>query len=129
MQSSNDLNHRGTSDNRNRIISVEDVFEVLTAPERRAVLYVLCRRQKPMAVEELSEDVASVQIGNARDTPERLITSLRHVHLPKLEQFSLVQYDCDSNSVEINRLPLRLKRYLRFTAEDELGVCSEDATA
>ncbi|WP_227775999.1 DUF7344 domain-containing protein [Haladaptatus pallidirubidus] len=129
MKPSNNLNHCKTSNNRNEIVSIEDIFDVLTAPERRAVLYALCNQSKPIDVDELSRKVASADVGNTRNSPEQIKPILHHVHLPKLEQFSLVEYDRDLGTVEIKRLPRRLKRYLQFTAADEMEACLEDVTA
>ncbi|WP_049969904.1 DUF7344 domain-containing protein [Haladaptatus cibarius] len=111
-----------------QILSVEHIFDVLTAPERRAVLYVLCKRENTMSVDDLSSYVASDEIDFIQDSSEQIATSLHHLHLPKLEQFSLVEYDRDSNTVTANGLPRRLKRYLQITAADEMEACSEDAT-
>ncbi|WP_266078191.1 DUF7344 domain-containing protein [Haladaptatus caseinilyticus] len=130
VQTVDERNQCGTSEGQNEIVSLDDVFEVLTSPQRRAILYVLCQYPNPMNVSELGKRVATANCsGGDVVCREQLVTTLHHVHLPKLEQFSLVNYDRETNIVEPNPLPRRLKRCLRFAAEDEMRENVEDATA
>ncbi len=78
-----------------------------------------------MDIAELSERVATAEISNGRgDCPEQITMMLHHVHLTKIEQFSVVNYDRDAKTVELNPLPRQFRRLLKFTAEDEVEACT-----
>jgi len=84
--------------------SVDDLFDVLTAERRRRVLSILVGRDAPVAVEALAEDVAAQEedvaaVTVSESTTREVHVSLHHVHLPKLDEAALVDYDRDGRTV------------------------------
>lgn len=112
---------------------LDAIFELLVAQRRREVLYVLYRRPGPITVSELTDEVASVE----ETPPERVATALHHVHLPKLDERGVVNYDAEAGTVRLVDDSNRLYRYLRAAAADEGrflgsaddGVASDEADA
>lgn len=129
-------------------LSLGEIFEVLVAPRRRAVLYELHGRSEPMTLTDLAASVDAVETvattemnGNeteaATETNEPEVTAanrravaiaLDHIHLPKLQQAGLVTYDRTEKTVELDRIPRQFERYLRFAAEDDHRTRAIDAT-
>jgi len=95
--------------------SLDDVFEVLAAERRRYALYVLCRRSGKVAVPELADAVAS----SAGANPARVTAELYHVHLPKLAEEGVVEYDREDGIVRYEDDCERFGRYLAAAADDE----------
>lgn len=84
--------------------SVDELFDVLTEARRRSVLSILEGRRTSMEVEELAHavavrenDVASATVSEA--TAHEVHVTLHHVHLPKLDEATLVNYDRDDRTV------------------------------
>ncbi len=98
------------------------VFDVLISPQRRTVLYVLCERSK-IDMDELMDEIIASETTDEADCRERLAVALSHVHLPKLEQVGLITHDREADTVELNCIPRRFERYIRFTARDEGREC------
>ncbi|NHN59497.1 MULTISPECIES: hypothetical protein [Halorussus] len=87
--------------------TVGELFDVLSRPERRLLLYYL-RDREAVPVEELTTVVAG-WLRARRDpaeavTPaerERVLAALHHVHLPRLEAAGLVRRDRESGEVAL----------------------------
>ena len=86
-------------------ISLGSLFKILADPHRRYTMYHLATMDSEtidlsILVAALSERVAT--------SPERISIELRHVHLPKLVDHNLIEYDersetiryCDSDRVK-----------------------------
>lgn len=76
------------------------LFEVLSHPYRRFVLWYLREADGRTSMEQLSREVEAWQ--SALTAPHRGVSgeatielSLRHTHLPKLETADLVEYDSE----------------------------------
>lgn len=95
--------------------SLDDVFEVLSANRRRHALYVLYRRSDSTTVRDLA-DALTPESGT--DTA-RTTAALAHVHLPKLDDAGVVEYDREAGTVALADLPDRFDRYLAAAAADE----------
>lgn len=84
--------------------SIDDLFEILTDGRRRTALSVMSGRESPMDVEALARAVAAresdVAPASVSDPVlEAVHITLHHVHLPKLDDVSLVDYDRDEKTV------------------------------
>ncbi len=80
--------------------TTSDVFDALSEPRRRYVLYSLADSTTPMDVETLAQLVAKWEVG--RPDPgriQRVHLTLVHNHLPKLADAELVEYDPDERTV------------------------------
>ncbi len=119
-------------------LALDEVFDVLVSPRRRAVLYELYGRSDPIALSDLAIAVSRSELngidteGITADetvtTDRQVVLALDHVHLPKLQQAGLVEYDRTERTVQLNRIPGQFERYLRFAAEDEQRTSTIDAT-
>ncbi|USZ67494.1 hypothetical protein NGM10_12240 [Halorussus salilacus] len=112
-------------DHGSRARSLDAIFELLVTERRRNALYVLYRSPGPLSVSALAEEVAALEGAD----PERVATALHHVHLPKLADAGVVEYDGDA--VRLDDLSERFRRYLATAAEDEqrrLRATGESAT-
>jgi len=95
--------------------SLDDVFDVLSADRRRHVLYVLYCRPGPVTLRDLA-DATTPESGT---DVERVTAELAHVHLPKLDDAGVVEYDRDDGSASLTDLSARFERYLAAAAADE----------
>lgn len=99
------------------------VFRCLSHPRRRYVLYYL-RERGAATVEELSRFIVSIE---SRRPPEEIDererdsvgTALHHVHLPKLVDALIAEYDPRSNTVRYSDPPDELEPFLDFAARVE----------
>lgn len=84
-------------------LSRDALFELLASERRRAVLRRLDDGEEPVPVPELVAAVvareASVEF--TPDQHERVAVSLEHVHLPKLHDAGVVEYDDDAGTVRL----------------------------
>lgn len=76
-------------------LSMDDRLELLSDPHRRCVLEQLERTADPIDVDELAKRVAARVDGGRRET--RLV--LHHNHLPKLDDYGVVDYDRTAGTV------------------------------
>lgn len=84
--------------------SVDELFDVLTEARRRHVLAVLTERESPTTVGEVARAVAIRESDDApmtvsESTVHDVHVTLHHVHLPKLDDAALVEYDRDERTV------------------------------
>ena len=87
-------------------ISQSDVFDVLSNPRRRFVLYYLREIDESVELNELAKAIAAWE--NDTDESEltdqdrkRVYVSLYQTHIPKLTDVGLVEYDQDSGTVHL----------------------------
>ncbi|MFC4246600.1 hypothetical protein ACFOZ7_06270 [Natribaculum luteum] len=84
---------------------MSDVYDALSNERRRRVLSALSEETTPVDVAELAHTVATAETADRpRGTPDEHVTqvhtSLHHVHLPKLTDLGLVEYDPDAETVD-----------------------------
>ena len=84
--------------------SVDELFDVLSQTRRRTVLSILTERQSAMDVSALADEVAARETDAApatlsESTVHEIKVTLHHVHLPKLDDVELVDYDRDDRTV------------------------------
>lgn len=88
--------------------AVDEVYEALSNERRRLVLTVLEEGTTPMDLPVLARRVARAETDReggsvSGSTVERVTISLHHLHLPKLDDAGLVEYDAEDNAVvEVN---------------------------
>jgi|GEM_PF-1316295 len=90
-----------TDDGRTVIdLSADERYELLAAERRRTVLTALAEEGAPIGLEELTAAVAARESG---ETPEealdQLAVSLHHVHLPRMDDLGVLDYDPGANHV------------------------------
>jgi DNA-binding transcriptional ArsR family regulator len=98
-------------------LTQDDVFEILSSPRRRYLLYYLRQRQEPVELTALAEHVAAWENGVDTDdltTQERkrVYVSLYQTHVPKLDEAGIVEYDPESGMVVLTQRAQRIDSYL-----------------
>jgi hypothetical protein len=98
-------------------LTQDDVFEILSSPRRRYLLYHLRQRQEPVELTDLAEHVAAWE--NGVETTElttqerkRVYVSLYQTHVPKLDDAGIVEYDSESGMVSLTNRAQRIDTYL-----------------
>lgn len=83
-----------------------DVLETVTCERRRTVLAVLDSRSE-LSLDDLAREVAAREAAGSPPSPgiDDLRLQLHHVHLPKLEQAGVVDYDPENRTVTSRGLP------------------------
>ena len=76
--------------------SVDQLFDVLSESRRRRVLSILTEHRSPMDVERLASAVAERE---SASTARDVHVTLHHVHLPKLDEAALVDFDREDGTV------------------------------
>lgn len=89
--------------------SLDEVFELFTEERRRFALYYLENANGPVPIEELAEQVYAWE-KNGPDEPitddelHRVILTLEHTHLPKIEDATHIEYDRTNERIQISGL-------------------------
>lgn len=96
------------------------IFAALSHRRRRYVLYYL-RDHGQASLDNLAIQVAAweqdLSIHEvATEDVDQVLTSLRHSHLLKLEDYGLVEYDRRTNTVSYTHPPSSLEEALKLTA-------------
>lgn len=106
--------------------SFDALFDLLAARRRRYALYVLVGTDDGLAdVETLADEVAvwEARTGEATVTESlrrTIVDELREVHLPRLADADVVEYDARSDVVRYWRQPT-LEEYLEHTHYKEFS--------
>lgn len=92
-------------------ITESEYHRLLSSARRRALLDVLRDGSTPMDVETLAMEVREEEqrTGSAdQDAMDRIAITLHHVHLPKLDEVGIVDYDQSATCVvSFQDLPTR----------------------
>lgn len=83
---------------------VDAVFDVLSNARRRRIIRELRTNGDAMFVPALAEALAVREPGTP--DPDRLVVSLQHVHLPKLDATGVVEYGREQSQVRYDETPL-----------------------
>lgn len=108
-------------------LSQDNVFAVLSSKRCRYVLFYLQTVESSAEVSSLVEAVAEWETGNpidhvSEDHRQRVLTSLRHAHLPKLSAMGLVEYDEAEDVVRRGPYVEQVETYLEIAAERDEDV-------
>jgi DNA-binding transcriptional ArsR family regulator len=87
-------------------LSQDLVFDLLSSPRRRMVLYYLRRYGEASTVTELAEEIAALEYDVdveelSRQQQKRVYVSLYQTHVPKLAEAGVVDYDKDTGEVTL----------------------------
>lgn len=102
--------------------SLDEIFELLANQQRRYVLYHLREVTGGVTtMEELAENVVALQDQSGPPDGPRgpVLTSLRHVHLPKLQDAGVLEYDPRSEAIRYWGQP-SLDEWLEHAMHKEL---------
>lgn len=83
-----------------------EIFDLLTHPYRRYVLYYLRTHSGVVAIDTLATNLANELDGpsvtGGRETPAHIEVTLHHTHLPKLADAGLITFAPDRQSIELD---------------------------
>lgn len=107
----------------NTELSRDRVFDILSSPRRRYVLYFLRTEESPIQLTDLAEHVAAWENDTtveelSSQQRKRVYVSLYQTHLPKLAEAGLVEYDDDSGEVAVAGKTSEIDPYLGDTPDD-----------
>jgi DNA-binding transcriptional ArsR family regulator len=93
------------------------VFNILSSPRRRYVLYYLRKHGGEVELSELSSQIAAweneTEVENLTDQErKRVYVSLYQTHIPKLKEVGLIEYDKDSGVVTLTDRASEIDSYL-----------------
>ncbi|GAA0230163.1 hypothetical protein ACFFQF_13755 [Haladaptatus pallidirubidus] len=110
---STDLPDTGT----NRIGSddLDDLMELLADHRRRYALYYLRKQKSAVEMDELASRIA--EWDSSAGDRERILTELRHKHLPKMEETGIIERNGDKVQRDDANGPI--DRYLDLACEIE----------
>lgn len=102
-------------------VSIDDLIGAIQHPVRRAVLARVNDSEGPLTVDSLGSDIAAGEGPPGTADAERdVLVSLAHVHLPKLDEADLVDYDHRAGTV-LAGCNLASGRGLKWCAEGVTG--------
>jgi hypothetical protein len=98
-------------------LTQDTVYDLLSNKRRRYVISKLRRADGAVSVNELSEAVAAwendVDVDELTDKQvKRVYVSLYQIHVPKLDEAGLVDYDKEAGTVELTPTVSQLDSYL-----------------
>lgn len=93
------------------------VFQLLSSPRRRYVLYYLRKHGGEAELEDLTRSLAAWETDKSLDElldsdQKRVYVSLYQTHIPKLEENGIVEYDADTTEVSLTAAADQIDRYL-----------------
>ena len=114
--------------------SVDTALELCQNTQRRIVLATLLERQQPATVADLTRAIASHehdgQTAVSDETLSRIRIALHHVHLPKVAEAGIVEYDAERGVVEptatLDRLLPQLSAVLDIDPATEIMIDADE---
>jgi len=105
-------------------LSQDIVFDLLSSPRRRFVLYYLRQEGEPVELRQLADEVAAWENDMrveelTSQQRKRVYVSLYQTHVPKLDEAGIIEYDQDSGVVALAARADELGSYLG-TDESEI---------
>lgn len=111
-------------DQREAHLSQDVVFDILSSPRRRYVLYYLRTTDGPIKLTDLAEQVAAWENETSpaeitEQERKRVYVSLYQTHIPRLDEAGIVEYDKDSGNIVLVEDAAGIDDYLS-TPEDSI---------
>lgn len=112
------------SSTENGQLSKSEVFELLSADRRQAVLLYLDTTDGTADLGELAEHIAGQECGChptelSSQQRKRVYVGLYQCHLPKMADAGVIEYDSDRGTVALNERSERLLNYLYFEEDQQ----------
>lgn len=120
---SNASTRRPTTDD---TIQREQIFEILSNERRRLVLkYLRQHNEEQIDFRDLVDQVAAWEndtiLGDVNTDDRKCVyTALRQTHLPKLDQFGVVEYDHQRGAIEPKETIENVYKYMEHVPEREM---------
>lgn len=101
-------------------LSVETIFGLLAAPQRRYTLYCLYLNVSPMHLSDVAEQVAAWEDdAPGADIPDErlyIYNDLYHTHVPKLAENNVIAYSESDKMIQLDCNAAQLRPYLELAA-------------
>ena len=115
----------GGSDADEQEISDADVFEILSNRRRRFALHAIKRREEPIELSELSEQIAAWEMDTE---PEQIsyedrrgvYMTLKTTHIPMMDERGVVEFEQQTKTVRSTDLLSKLDVYVEALRKDEI---------
>lgn len=106
MNAPTDVKSGGWVMARQKMCELDEMFDLLTHPHRRYVLYYLRQDGEGVGLETLAAAIANwdgdSSGGDQSDNREAIEVMLRHTHLPKLADAGIITFDANTASIELD---------------------------
>jgi DNA-binding transcriptional ArsR family regulator len=104
-------------------LSRDRVFDILSSPRRRYVLYYLREYGGPVELTDLAEELAAWENDTtvseiSPQARKRVYVSLYQTHVPKLDEAGLIEYDSDSGELWLSDQGSVVDPYLGTQSDD-----------
>jgi DNA-binding transcriptional ArsR family regulator len=114
-------------------VSIDALFDTLANQYRRSILCALNTHMQPMTQSDLLDVLAGLKYGTTADEiapidADQLSASLYHLHLPRLQDAGLIEYDRESETVTLTEPADRFSRFLVEFIDIELSRTQETET-
>lgn len=97
-ESNQHVPHKRSSNSSTNVL-LDDVFEVLADRKRRHLIRYLLQCDPPVSITEIADALQTRDKVGSVDERRKLRVSLHHIHLPKLDEIDIVDYDTETNRV------------------------------
>ena len=106
-------------------VSDADVFEILSNRRRRFALHAIKRREEPIELSELSEQIAAWEIGAEPDDiryedRRGVYMTLKTTHIPMMDERGVVEFEQQTKTVRSTDLLSKLDVYVEALRKDEI---------
>lgn len=106
-------------------LTQETAFEMLSNQRRRQILHYLFQQEEPVSVRELSAQLAAWENEIATEEVSyqqrrRVYTALRQVHLPKLGNAGIIDYDPRQARAKLTEEASEIEVYLDVVPHNEI---------
>ncbi|SIR92582.1 hypothetical protein SAMN05421858_4587 [Haladaptatus litoreus] len=103
LSKSSSTTRRDGDDQGTNRVSLNTLCDLLANAHRRHILLYLSERTRTtISREQLLDHLAEVSDGSHEDTHRRLAIQLQHVHLPKLADHGMLEYNETTHSISYN---------------------------
>jgi hypothetical protein len=100
-------------------LSATTIFELLTNERRQRALQYLTQAVGAVPISDLADQLTLLEGDHIREQYERVCTSLVHVHLPKMADAGVVQYDLARETVNPQEAIEQITPYLELAGLSE----------
>ena len=106
-------------------ISDADVFEILSNRRRRFALHAIKRREEPIELSELSEQIAAWEMDTEPDQisyedRRGVYMTLKTTHIPMMDERGVVEFEQQTKTVRSTDLLSKLDVYVEALRKDEI---------
>ena len=101
-------------------LSKDTIFDILSNPRRRYLLYYLSQKSDPVNIQELTEQIAQWEATERDDDfteqyHKRVYISIYQNHIPKLIEAGIVSFDRNSGLVSLEEEIPQIRNYFMRT--------------